>query len=1113
MRTRIPLILTLALGLLGLRYGMLQAANVNFLAPGGTWTDTANWTSNPSLPGAADTAIIDNISPSNIQVNITAPVPNIGALKLAETINISGTGALTVLGTAELTNGGRISVAGAGLQFSGVGVATLRAGSLLASQGGTIVLDQDNVITHTDPAFTQQAQLVADGAGSLVDLSGTKTIAGSGLQQGVYLLQAANGGTVDLSALTTVTGGTVNLESVGEGSSLLIPALNSADKSNFAARTGGQLIVPIAAYSNATEDASRSRSFVAEGAKSSLQLPELVQVTGSNASNSTTQFRASAGGALLAPELTTINDGLIHFFAEHGQVSVPKLAEIAKGRTTFEATGADSKLETGALTTANSASWFAREGAQIAAPLITSYSHTTVDTNKSVTVLAQGLNGEVDLSGVTQLAGNKTQNSQVIVQGLKRGRVDLSAATALTTGRFDLLADDGEIDLSALKTIDDGKVLFEARGTDAALKLPALQDVFETSFIARDGAQLALPALTLYERDGVATNSQAQITAEGFGSLLQLPALQQLTSSDTQNSDLTIRGAVGGTAQFNQLATLGSGRFIVVAERGTIDLPALQSVASGVEAITRFEVIGAAGEIDAPKLTSVHGSSFAARAGGELALPALTTFLHDTTTNNRQATFIAEGATSHLNFPALTTFTSNTTQNSQVNMQATFGGTIDFDGLKTLGGGNVDMVASGPASSINFAALTTVPAGRTRFESRGGSSHLGLGQLQSVTNTSFEAFEGAQISLPKLNQFSHVGAGNNQQALLTADGAGSLIAAPALTSLSPVLLSNARIQMRAAAGGELDLSSVTTINEGLYSIVSEGAGSKVDLSALTSATHAGVSAQEVSPITVQNDGLLAFGAATTNLQHVNVLMAGGGTISGGTLNLTGRSSLTADGQINATIAVEGPTRIAGEGIGLLNISGGFTQTGEKGEMFVQIGGDTPGASHDAIHVGGAANITGKLTLQLLREYQPVLGDSFEVLTSSDLTGSFSKGGLLTGDVFLTPTTVGDNIVVLAALIGDANLDGNVNLNDFALLKTGFGQTGVALAMGDMNASGGTDLNDFGLLKLNFGKSGGPTAASLAAAVPEPATGILAACGLLALLALRRRRGSAPWTLL
>jgi hypothetical protein len=1107
MRTRISLIVVLALSLVGARYGLVHAANVNWLAgSGGTWTDTSNWTSNPVLPGAGDLAIIDNISPGNINVNITAPVPNIGSLKLAETLNLSGAGTLTVLGVSELPNGGKINVAGPGVQFTGAGVATLRAASLSASQGAKIVLDQDNIISHIDPAFTTAARVTSEGIDSLIDLSGTKTIAGSGLQQSAYTFEAVNGGIVDLTALTTVTGGTVNFESSGTGSSLLIPALTSADKSNFAARNGGQLVAPLTAYSNATEDPSRTRTFLAEGAKSSLSLPDLSQLTGSNANNSLVEFRATAGGSVQAPEATKINDGLFRFTADHGKVSFPALTDITKGRTTFEAIGADSQLDIGALKTANSASWTAREGAQISAPLITSYTHSTEENNKSTNIQAHGLNGKVDLAGITQMTSSKTQNSQVIVEGLKRGRVNLSSVASLTSGRFTFVADDGEIDLTALKTTADGRVSFEAKGTDAALKLPALQNVFETSFFATDGGQVLLPALTQFNRDMAATNSQAQFNATGAGSLVQAPAITQLTSSDTQNSELSIRASFGGKTELSQLASLGSGRFAVIAERGTIALPQLQSIASGaLDGITRIEAIGAPAEIDAPKLNSIRGTSLAARMGGQLELPALTSLIQDTTTNNRQVRLEAENAASRLHLPALTTMTGTMTQSSQISIQARLGGRIDLDGLKTFGGGAVDVQAEGAASEINFPSLTTVPAGKTRFAAVGGNSQLGLDQLQSVTNTSFEATTGGQISLPKLNTFSNEGATNNQNVTLFADGPGSRVAAPAITALSPVLLSNARIQMRATNGGQVDLPAVSTINNGLYLIEAIGAGSKVDLSSLTSTTHAGTTNQEVSPITVQNDGLLELGAGTANLQHVNVVMSGGGRINGGTINLSGRSSLVADGLIDATISVEGPTRIGGDTIGLLDVTGGFKLTGDKAEMVVQIGGDTPGASHDAIHVDGPASIAGKLTIQLAREFQPVLGQSFTVLTSSDLTGQFTLGGILTGNVFLAPAVSGDNIVVLASIPGDINLDGTVNLGDFGLLKEGFGQPGGGLTKGDLNASGTTDLADFGLLKENFGRSGGPKAGALASPVPEPGTVCLALAGLLSLLLSRAYR--------
>ena len=81
-----------------------------------------------------------------------------------------------------------------------------------------------------------------------------------------------------------------------------------------------------------------------------------------------------------------------------------------------------------------------------------------------------------------------------------------------------------------------------------------------------------------------------------------------------------------------------------------------------------------------------------------------------------------------------------------------------------------------------------------------------------------------------------------------------------------------------------------------------------------------------------------------------------------------------------------------------------------------------------------------------------------------------------------------------ALPGDANLDQQVDLSDFGLLKLNFG-AGDTWAEGDFDSSGAVDLSDFGVLKQNFGQS--------AAAVPEPATWLLAGWSAVALLARAR----------
>lgn len=85
--------------------------------------------------------------------------------------------------------------------------------------------------------------------------------------------------------------------------------------------------------------------------------------------------------------------------------------------------------------------------------------------------------------------------------------------------------------------------------------------------------------------------------------------------------------------------------------------------------------------------------------------------------------------------------------------------------------------------------------------------------------------------------------------------------------------------------------------------------------------------------------------------------------------------------------------------------------------------------------------------------------------------------------------------------GDFNHDGQINLDDFALLKANF-STGTTRHQGDTNIDGKVDLTDFGLLKESFGKSG-------AAFIPEPSTWLLATLAAMGLLASRVRGVRVP----
>jgi hypothetical protein len=87
--------------------------------------------------------------------------------------------------------------------------------------------------------------------------------------------------------------------------------------------------------------------------------------------------------------------------------------------------------------------------------------------------------------------------------------------------------------------------------------------------------------------------------------------------------------------------------------------------------------------------------------------------------------------------------------------------------------------------------------------------------------------------------------------------------------------------------------------------------------------------------------------------------------------------------------------------------------------------------------------------------------------------------------------------------GDFNLDGYVNGTDLAILKAGFGLTGLGYAAGNANADEFINGTDLAIFKATFGLSGTPGDGGNPPAVPEPATISLLTLG--ALAALRRRR--------
>jgi hypothetical protein len=62
---------------------------------------------------------------------------------------------------------------------------------------------------------------------------------------------------------------------------------------------------------------------------------------------------------------------------------------------------------------------------------------------------------------------------------------------------------------------------------------------------------------------------------------------------------------------------------------------------------------------------------------------------------------------------------------------------------------------------------------------------------------------------------------------------------------------------------------------------------------------------------------------------------------------------------------------------------------------------------------------------------------------------------------------GNAVLVKYTRLGDANLDGSVNFNDFSIVQNHFGQAG-GWSSGDFNYDGTVNFNDFSILQNNYG---------------------------------------------
>ena len=296
-----------------------------------------------------------------------------------------------------------------------------------------------------------------------------------------------------------------------------------------------------------------------------------------------------------------------------------------------------------------------------------------------------------------------------------------------------------------------------------------------------------------------------------------------------------------------------------------------------------------------------------ALAGGNVQIPALTTI------SGGPVILQSDGAGSKLDVSALTNFQGTSGKNTYASLQATHSGTVLDPSLTTMDHANLTLDGTG---TIALAQLATFTVGT--FALSGGTASLS--GLTDADGSSFVVSAGSTLTLGALASYA---GGVNYTSTFQATGAGSVLALPKLATVTADTAQYYSLfQVQALAGGNVQIPALTTISGGPVILQSDGTGSKLDVSALSSfkgtsgknnyanlqATHSGT-VLDPSLTTMDHANLTLDGTGTIALAQLATFTVGTFALSGGTASLSGLTN--ADG--SSFVVSAGSTLTLGAG--------------------------------------------------------------------------------------------------------------------------------------------------------------------------------------------------------
>ena len=247
-------------------------------------------------------------------------------------------------------------------------------------------------------------------------------------------------------------------------------------------------------------------------------------------------------------------------------------------------------------------------------------------------------------------------------------------------------------------------------------------------------------------------------------------------------------------------------------------------------------------------------------------------------------------------------------------------------------------------------------------------------------------------------------------------------------------------------------SGPSIVNRGLFEIRNDATFDYVNAGANLVFDNQGVlrktTAPGVTSVEFQIDNTGEVEVQTGALKFVSTFTqtAGEARLAGGNIEASKvmefqGGGLSGAGTITGSVNNTGATVAPGTSAGALSITGNYTQ-GLSGIMAIEIGGTTQGTQFDHLSVGGTATLGGGLHLSRINAFPPASMDTFEILTSGSVAGSFSSitGTDAVGGNFFDPVYGVANVTLAVKdatpTVSDSSLNHNAG-------QFGFQITGIA----------------------------------------------------------------------